>query len=136
MRRAPGLRTALAFTLIVLTPATLAQKQDEHSGVISFLVAADIRQGADANTGLKELIDHAAGLKPKPSFIVAVGDVTDAGLSTEYMALDVGMKRAKESGITLYAVPGNRDVSCLAEGKERFSHAFSKMYQSFDFNSA
>ena len=144
MRRAPDLRIALAFSLIALTaqaPVPSARKQDApiqdaHSGVISFLVAADIRQTADGGSGLAELVDHAAALKSKPAFIVAVGNVTDSGLSAEYGALDAGVKHAKDAGITVYALPGSRDVSGLAEGKERFSHTFGKMYQSFDLNSA
>ena len=136
MRRAPGLRIALAFSLIALTPATLAQKQDEHSGLISFLVASGIQQGAESRSSIAELVDRAAALKVKPSFIVAVGDVTNTGSSTEYAALDLGMKHAKESGVTIYALPGSRDVSGVAEGKERFTRAFGKMYQSFDLNSA
>ncbi len=139
MRRAPDLRIALALCLIFLTaqaPAPTAQKQDDHSGVISFLVASDIRQTADGSPGLIEIVDHAATLKSKPAFIVAVGNVTNSGLASEYSALDAGVKHAKELGITVYALPGSNDVSGLAEGKDRFTHTFGKMYQSFDLNSA
>jgi len=136
MRRAPAIRIALAFSLVALTPASLAQKQDEHSGVISFLVASDIRQSAGVRSSLTDVIDFAAGMKSKPSFIVAVGNVTDSGLSTEYAAFGAAAKHATESGLALYVLPGSRDVSGIAEGKERFARTFGKTYQSFDLNSA
>src|SRR5579862_9653231 len=124
------MRRALGILLALLCPSPAApaamQKADERQSVFSFVVATDIRQGEDTRDIIGEVLDRLNGAPNKPSFIVALGDLTAGGSSTEFDSLKNDAKRAADGGITLYAVPGSKDVNCMAEGKERFVRTFNK----------
>lgn len=134
MRRNPGFALILGLVLTLALPA-LAQKQAVKTPeTFTFLDVTDTHQTASGSTEpLRRLSEEAAAMNPRPAFIVDTGDITEAGRPEEYAAFKQAITPLQSAAIGFYPVPGNHDVRWSPDGKEGFTKAFGKLYQSFDY---
>ncbi|MCW3094681.1 MAG: WD40-like repeat, partial [Chthonomonadaceae bacterium] len=103
----------------------------------TFLDVTDTHQTASGSTEpLHRLAEDAAAMNPRPAFIVDTGDITEAGRPEEYAAFKQAIAPLQSAEIGFYPVPGNHDVRWSPDGKEGFTKAFGKLYQSFDYGAA
>jgi outer membrane protein assembly factor BamB len=78
---------------------------------------------------LKKLVADIQAMPEKPAFVVDTGDVTEAGKPEEYARFQEGTAGLS---VPFYCAPGNHDTRWGPLGKEAFTNAFKKLYQSFD----
>jgi outer membrane protein assembly factor BamB len=137
MRRRIGI-PILALTLMLLMAAARAQRPDDKQNEpFTFLQITDTEVTADQDPeALRKLVNDAVNMSPRPAFILHTGNLTHSGRPEEYARFLQAIAPLKAAGIGFYAVPGNRDIRWSPDGKESFSRAFGKPYQSFDYGFA
>jgi len=137
MRRNLGL-VLLSCAFMVSAYAALAQKTTlKTPETFTFLDVTDTHQTALGSTEpLRRLAEDAAAMNPRPAFVVDTGDITEAGRPEEYAAFKQAITPLQSADIGFYPVPGNHDVRWSPDGKEGFTKAFGKLYQSFDYGTA
>jgi outer membrane protein assembly factor BamB len=137
MRRWSG-PLIFAFALWLAAVAAQAQKPEEKRLTpFTFLHITDTYQTANGSAeALRKLVEDATKMSPPPAFIVATGDITEAGRPEEYARFKEAISGLEPAGIHFYAVPGSHDVRWSPDGKESFTAQFGKLYQSFDYGGA
>lgn len=134
MRRNLGLVFILSLFLAAVYPARAQKPNTKTPETFTFLDVTDTHQTASGSTEpLRRLAQEAADMSPRPAFIVDTGDITEAGRPEEYDAFKQAIAPLQSAQIGFYPVPGNHDVRWSPDGKEGFTKAFGKLYQSFDY---
>ncbi len=137
MRRNLGFVSILCAILASAYPALAQKPTVKTPETFTFLDVTDTHQTATGNTEpLRRLAEDAAAMNPRPAFIVDNGDITEAGRPDEYAAFKQAITPLQSAEIGFYPVPGNHDVRWSPDGKEGFTKAFGKLYQSFDYGAA
>lgn len=126
----------LNLLIVFSSSRSLAQKSDERLGVVSFLVVSGVRQSSGNSSPVADLASRIASFTPHPDFVVLNGDSTESGSAEEFDRLQESTRQLTAAKVAVYGVPGSRDVSCLAQGHERFVKAFGHAFQSFDVGPA
>jgi len=116
----------LCLLLLIVRPAAGQVKEP-----FRFVHITDTHLTASGNIEpLKQLVAEINAMTPKPAFVVDTGDVTEAGRSEEFARF---LEGTAGLSIPFYATPGNHDTRWAPLGKEAFTQAFKKLYQSFDY---
>jgi outer membrane protein assembly factor BamB len=125
--RCSALFLLLAFTLL----SAVARGQDKTPQTFRFIHITDTHLTANGNIEpLKKLVADINAMDPAPAFVIDTGDVTEAGRPEEFQRFLEGTTGLK---VPFYCAPGNHDTRWGPLGKEAFSNAFKKLYQSFDY---
>jgi outer membrane protein assembly factor BamB len=118
----------MLITLLVLFVSGRAAAQRDES--FRFIHITDTHLTASGNIDpLKKLVDEIKTMSPRPAFVVDTGDVTEAGRPEEYARF---LEGTAGLDVPFYCAPGNHDSRWAPQGKEGFTTAFKKLYQSFD----
>ena len=137
MRRNLGLVLICCALMASAYPASAQKTPIKTPETFTFLDVTDTHQTASGSTEpLRRLVEDAAAMNPRPAFIVDTGDITEAGRPEEYNAFKQAIAPLQSAQIGFYPVPGNHDVRWSPDGKEGFTKAFGKLYQSFDYGAA
>lgn len=129
MRRLIGL-SLFGCLLVSLAVASPAQRA---SDTFTFLHVSNAFTRANGGSeALRTLAEEAAQMPTPPAFVVDTGNVTEFGSVEELARAKEALSPLERANIRYYAVPGERDVRWSAQGKEGFTRAFGKGYQSFD----
>lgn len=126
-------RSLLLFLplLSLLLSSANAQKP---SSTFAFVHVTDLRQSATSSAdSLIQLANSTPSMPIRPSFVIATGDITEAGKPAEYERVKQALHNFTEQKIDFYAVPGDQDTRWTPNGKQAFEKAFGKTYQSFDY---
>jgi outer membrane protein assembly factor BamB len=136
MRRYLG-SLLIAGALLWACLPSQAQKEKDRAAepnTFTFLDITDTNQTVETGTDpLKALVAEAIGSPNRPAFIIDTGNITETGRPAEFERFRQALSPLDGAGIKFYAVPGNHDVRWSPDGKEAFTHAFGKPYQSFDY---
>jgi 3',5'-cyclic AMP phosphodiesterase CpdA len=119
--------TGLVWTAAGGVPASIgleAAAATRSAGPFSFVQVSDSHVGfakpainADARATFKAAIAKIAALPAKPDFIIHTGDVSQLSKPTEFDDAD---QILKETGLTVFHVPGEHDVLDEGNGKAFF----------------
>jgi outer membrane protein assembly factor BamB len=122
-------RFALLLCLLACIPIRSAAQADQPFRFIH--ITGTHLTATDNIAPLKELVTEINATSPQPAFVIDTGDVTEAGRTEEYARFQEGT-----SGLSIpfHCAPGSHDVRWSPLGKEAFTTAFKKLYQSFDHN--
>ena len=134
----------VAWTLCLLLTALCAPaaaRQIEEGEPFTIAVAADLHVNpANRDTGLinplvpynleitDALLWDAAG--SGADVLLLCGDITNQGRLVQHEALTEKLRRAEESGLTVYVLPGNHDIG------ETGTDAFARLYEDFGYGEA
>ncbi len=106
----------------------------KSSSTFAFVHITDIHQTANGSTDPFTALANATTTMPiRPSFVIATGDITEAGKAEEYERVKKTLPNFTSQNIGFYAVPGNHDTRWTPNGKQVFEKFFGKTYQSFDY---
>ena len=131
----------VAWTLCLLLTALCAPaaaRQIEEGEPFTIAVAADLHVNpANRDTGLinplvpynleitDALLWDAAG--SGADVLLLCGDITNQGRLVQHEALTEKLRRAEESGLTVYVLPGNHDIG------DTGTDAFARLYEDFGY---
>ena len=134
MRRCVGLLSCALLT--GASQITFAQRSDTKPPErFSFLAIAGVDQTSTGpSQRLRDVFTTARSTSA--AFLVANGDITKEGTSAEFRQFQDAASGLSAAHIGVYAVPGMHDVGVGGSGKENFTRAFGKTYQSFDYGGA
>lgn len=122
-------RFALFLCLLFFTCVKAYAQSDQP---FRFVHITDTHLTASGNIEpLKQLVAELNAMSPRPAFVIDTGDVTEAGRPEEYARF---LEGTTGLAIPFYCAPGNHDARWAPLGKEAFTNAFKKLYQSFDHN--
>lgn len=134
MRRRFAWMIGVVFILVSMRGAEAQRDKPMDLRGFTFLQITDAGlAGQGDGAALKRFTQQALDMSPRPSFVVANGNLTLAGRPEEYAHFKEAMAPLESGGIKVYAVPGSRDVRWNPDGKALFQQQIGKPYQSFDY---
>lgn len=99
----------------------------------TFYTISGMRVSSDSDVAaLRRFVGEMTTTPEKPAFVVALGNLTEAGRTAEFNRFTEIMAPLQTAKVGLYSVPGKNDVIWSPMGKEGYAKAVGKTYQSFD----